>query len=200
MRLQFPFILALCFSTHLHAKPDKDLAVRLMNSGKIKESIEEFKKVSEEGDTIAMVTIGNFYYEGRGVSQNYVEAMNWYLRAYQANADALCNIGVLFRDGKGVKQNLQIAYCIFILIHMKGAGSADTQIRNGSNLKKTIALLTQDEMKSALCITEEYLEDYIKSRGNLPADYSVKGQRFKDKNWWLPGELPKYDCPCATGK
>ena len=62
MRLQFPFILALCFSTHLHAKPDKDLAVRLMNSGKIKESIEEFKKVSEEGDTIAMVTIGNFYY------------------------------------------------------------------------------------------------------------------------------------------
>jgi TPR repeat protein len=46
------------------------------------------------------------YAEGRGVSQNDVEALQWFRRAAnQGNADAQFNLGVMYANGQGVPQD-----------------------------------------------------------------------------------------------
>ncbi|MCL2102851.1 MAG: sel1 repeat family protein [Syntrophorhabdaceae bacterium] len=46
------------------------------------------------------------YYSGRGVAQNYVEAVKWYrLAAEQGNAKAQYNLGAAYVNGHGVAQD-----------------------------------------------------------------------------------------------
>lgn len=52
------------------------------------------------------------YAEGRGVTQNYVEAAKWYrLAAAQGDAQAQNNLGFMYDNGQGVTQD-------YILAHM----------------------------------------------------------------------------------
>jgi len=47
------------------------------------------------------------YDYGRGVPQDYAEAMRWYRKAAdQGNAGAQNNIGTLYDNGQGVRQDL----------------------------------------------------------------------------------------------
>ena len=51
------------------------------------------------------------YNDGRGVPQNYAEAVKWYrLAAEQGYASAQNNLGVMYNDGRGVPQNGVMAY------------------------------------------------------------------------------------------
>ena len=173
----------------------KTEAIKYLKSGKYEEAAKEFEILAAEGDTRAMVTIGELHYSGKLGSTNYEQANAWWLRAYKAgNADALSNIGVLYRDGKGVEQNLEVAYNIFLIVHMKSLGSQNTQVRNNRNLRKTIAKLEEDRVKMALCNSEEYVYRYIDSKGISVEPTKIDEIKIKDKNWWLEGELPHYEC------
>jgi hypothetical protein len=182
---------AMCVS--VSAIAGKDEVVALLQAGKYSEAIPELKRLADGGDTTAMVTIGNFYYEGQGVSQSYEDAMNWWLRAADHNGDAFSNIGVLYRDGKGVARNLEIAYDIFVITHMRGLGDQGTQVRNGGNLKKAVAVMSQDEVKAALCLSEEYVLSFVRNRGQTSPD-DKRGVPIKDRDWWFKGELPEFSC------
>ncbi|MEW8691374.1 MAG: tetratricopeptide repeat protein [Candidatus Thiodiazotropha endolucinida] len=195
MRILFTFLLLISYQVNA----GKDQAIALMNAGKYKEAVIELESLASDGDDVAMVTIGNLYYEGKTGRVKYKEAYEWWFKAYQAgNVDALSNIGVLYRDGKGVKENLEIAYDIFVIIHIKGMGNRSTQIRNGGNLNKTIAKLSQDRIKDALCYSEEYVSRYIETKGSQTKPTKQDEVKLKDKNWWLPGELPTYECTSGS--
>ena len=46
------------------------------------------------------------YYNGKGVAQNYTEAVNWYRKsAEQGFAEAQYNLGAMYANGDGVKRN-----------------------------------------------------------------------------------------------
>ena len=46
------------------------------------------------------------YDEGRGVKQDYFEAVKWYRQAAeQGNAKAQVNLGVMYAKGQGVRQD-----------------------------------------------------------------------------------------------
>ncbi|NNC96607.1 MAG: sel1 repeat family protein [Gammaproteobacteria bacterium] len=173
----------------------KSEAIAYMKSGQYEKAAAEFEILAAEGDTRAMVTIGQFYYSGKLGPVDYEKANHWWYRAYEAgNADALSNIGVLYRDGQGVEQNLEIAYNIFLIVHMRSLGGQNTQIRNNGNLRKTIARLDGDSIRKALCFTEEYVYRYIDAEGKSVAPMKPEEIRIKDKEWWLQGEITDFDC------
>jgi TPR repeat protein len=54
----------------------------------------------------ARYSLANMYRDGKGVEQDYVEALNWYQKAAdQGLALAQYNLGQMYRDSKGVQQN-----------------------------------------------------------------------------------------------
>ena len=50
--------------------------------------------------------LGNMYYWGNGVSQDYSEAVKWYRKAAeQGDAEAQNNLGQMYRNGYGVSKD-----------------------------------------------------------------------------------------------
>ena len=68
------------------------------------------RKAAAQGNAIAQKNIGNLYYNGDGVAQDYEETMKWYRKAAaQGNAFAQYIIGALYEQGKGVEQDYEEA-------------------------------------------------------------------------------------------
>ena len=64
------------------------------------------KPFAEKGDPKAQHNLGVMYDYGRGVPQNYTEAMKWYRKAAeQGFPDSQHNLGVMYEKGQGVPQN-----------------------------------------------------------------------------------------------
>ena len=52
--------------------------------------MEWYQKAADNGNTDGMVKIGNLYYYGYGVSQDYRKAMEWYQKAVDnGNTDGM---------------------------------------------------------------------------------------------------------------
>lgn len=178
--------------------------VAAMRSGDYETAYREFRALAEEGDDIAMVTIGLLYHEGTGFPQNYSKAMDWYLKAYVlGNGDAYNNIGVMYRDGLGVPVNRSVSYALFLLTHLRGLGSESTQYRANRNLRREIQETSEGQRTLGLCMTEKFLYDFINSRGSLKVPKkdqlpSRKNPRIKDNNsLWLNSEKDnlQFECP-----
>jgi uncharacterized protein len=59
-----------------------------------------------EGEARAQWGVGNMYYRGRGVPENYAEAMKWFrLAAEQGEARAQFGLGEMYFAGQGVPEN-----------------------------------------------------------------------------------------------
>jgi len=55
---------------------------------------------------IAVSCFGYLYDQGKGVEQDYCQAMKWYLKAaYMGLAKSQYNVGVLFKNREGVEQD-----------------------------------------------------------------------------------------------
>ena len=154
----------------------------------------KYEKLAAQGDVAAMVELGLVHHTGKGVTVDYVKAMDWYLKAYaKYDGDALNNIGVLFRDGLGVPKNQKVAYLLFLIVHMEGLGVEATQSRAGRNLSRLVESLPRKEIEEALSYTLPYLSQIVVSRGKnlaigndvLPAHDRL---RFRDADWWLDSE------------
>lgn len=171
-------------------------AYSLVETGQIKEGIEAFEKLAAQGDDLAMVQLGIYYYEGQSIKQDYGKAMDWWLKAYaKDNADAFVNLGVMHRDGLGVPKNKKVAYCVFLTTHMCGLGNESTQYRANSCLRRIMPEMTIDEVKGCLSnYSYEYIKAYLLSRGKMeevPDEHkpSKDNPAFKDTGWFLDGEL-----------
>lgn len=173
--------------------------VAAIKRGDYEAAYDEFYPLAEQGDSKAMVTLGMFFYKGDGFPQDYGKAMDWFLKALEiGNGDAFNNIGVMYRDGLGVPVNRSIAYDLFLIVHMRGLGGETTQIRANRNLRREVDELSEDEVKYALCLSEEQVLAYVKDRGTVPVDSALNGVRhvaIKDREWWMDGELPDFECP-----
>lgn len=159
--------------------------------------------LAEGGNDKAAIEVGLMHHLGQGVPQDYALAMDWYLKAFPKNGDALNNIGVMYRDSLGVQQNRKIAHLLFLTVHMAGMGNQATVMRANRNLRREISELPLAERQESLCYTSQYLMAYVKSKGGLegiPENLraSPERKRIKELNWWLPGEIGEYSCPPNT--
>jgi TPR repeat protein len=67
------------------------------------------------------------YANGKGVPQDYVEAVNWYgLAANQGDAVGQSNLGLMYANGKGAPQDYVTAH---MWLNLSAAQGYDTAIK-----------------------------------------------------------------------
>ena len=85
---------------------DFDKGLAAYNVGDFDTALEELRPLGEQGHASAQRTLGNMYSYGRGVPQDYAEAVTWYrLAAEQDNAWAQFNLGLMYETGRGAPQD-----------------------------------------------------------------------------------------------
>ncbi len=78
--------------------------------------------------------IGNKYYYGEGVAQDYNEAVKWFrLAADQGDAVAQCSLGAMYETGDGVPKDHSEAIRLFSLAAQQGQREALTRLRVAAN-------------------------------------------------------------------
>jgi len=93
--------------------PDKDF------------SIENLREKAEQGDAIAQCNIGSIYAEGKGIEQNYREAVKWYTKAAeQGDASGQFYLGTMYEKGFGVVQDYEEAVKWYTRAAEKGLADA----------------------------------------------------------------------------
>ncbi|CAO3567022.1 unnamed protein product [Mortierella alpina] len=69
-------------------------------------SMEWFRNALDVGTAATYLQIGNTYYKGGDLEQDYSKALEWYFKASDAgDTDAMLNIGSMYRTGQGVEQD-----------------------------------------------------------------------------------------------
>lgn len=78
------------------------------------------------GRTEAMISYGALFYNGRGVKQDFDEAIHWYREAADCgNPDAVSYMGYMYYYGRGnLDENMEMAYQYFSKAAMLGVPNA----------------------------------------------------------------------------
>ena len=81
---------------------------------------------AEAGDAAAQVALGDCYYEGNGVEQNYTIAAQWYLKAAeQGSMEGQYKLGMCYYNGYGVAQDMERASYWMLLACEQGEKYGD---------------------------------------------------------------------------
>ena len=102
------------------------------------------------------------YAEGKGVAQDYQEAVKWYrLAAAQGNELAQVNLGVMYTKGRGVAQDFVRAHLWFNLAAAASTGnSRDTATEN---LNRIAAKMTAEQIATAQEMARRCQESKLKN-------------------------------------
>ncbi len=113
------------------------------------QSLDNIRKAADQGDADAQNNLGVMYGGGRGVPQNYAEAMKCYKKAAdQGHAKAHYNLGVMYENGHGMPKNYVKAYVCFSL-----AAALNVQKAKG-NLSILQSKMTPEQIAEAQKQTE----------------------------------------------
>ena len=87
----------------------------LVPSGRVQtaQPLDELRELAEQGDAAAQSDLGYVYWQGRGVPQNYIEAVRWFhLAADQGHPDAQYGLGFAYKTGQGAPRNdAEVPWC-----------------------------------------------------------------------------------------
>lgn len=146
-------MLASLVVTPAAAGPFED-AVMAYGRGDYTTSMQLFRPLAEQGNTIAQYNVGVMYENGKGVPQDYTEALKWYrLSAARGGAGAKYNLGGMYANGKGVERDYIIAHMWFNLAAAQGVQGAE---RNRDGIAKQ---LTAAQLADAEKLAKEWKPD-----------------------------------------
>jgi uncharacterized protein len=116
-------------------------ATAAYNRGDYATALHLISALAGQGDADAQFNLGLLYNKGKGVTQNYVEALKWYgLAADQAHPGAQLNLGVMYKNGKGVPQDYAEAVKWYRLAADQGIAEAQYNMgimyKNGQGVPK----------------------------------------------------------------
>jgi len=88
-------------------------------------SLDELKRLAEQGDIPAQNAMGRRFAQGEGVAQDEVEAVRWFTKAAeQGSVVAQSRLGALYWRGKGLPQDVNKAYFWSVLARAGGDESS----------------------------------------------------------------------------
>lgn len=102
-------------------------AITAYEIGDFVHSARLLQPIAENGDARAQFNLGQLYEQGKGVNQNFQQAMRWYrLSAVQGNSWAQYNVGQMYEDGLVVERSYVRALMWYNLAASKGLHVAES--------------------------------------------------------------------------
>ena len=93
------------------------------------DGMSETERRARQGDADAQLKLGLMYALGKGMRQDYAQALHWLeLAAKQGHASAQFNLGVMYDEGKGVRQDHAQARHWYELAAKQGHASAQSNL------------------------------------------------------------------------
>jgi uncharacterized protein len=90
----------------LNSSADDQAAERAYQHGDYATAFQEWKPLAELGNSVAQYMLGELYFSGRGVIQNYDEAVRWFRSAaHQEHSHAQFYLGLCYDRGLGVRKD-----------------------------------------------------------------------------------------------
>lgn len=90
----------------LTATPDFETADAAYRDAEYAKALDLVRPLADAGDARAQALLGVMHYRGRGVAQDYDEAVKWFRRAADQNEVAgLFYLGFMYSEGQGVPQD-----------------------------------------------------------------------------------------------
>jgi TPR repeat protein len=156
-----------------------DQADKLYKEEKYKEAFQLYSQAAAQNNVKAAYYVGDCYYSGVGVSQDYAKAVEWFHKsADQGNAAAQCNLGYCYRSGVGVPQDYAKAVEWYRKAAEQGFVTAQYNLGvcyyNGRGVKQDYAKAVEWYQKSAE-------QGYAASQCNLGVCYEY-GQGVTQNN------------------
>ena len=114
-----------------------------------------YTKAAEQGNAVAQNNLGFMYDNGKGVAQDYKEAVKWYTKAAeQGNASAQSNLGAMYDQGKGVAQDYKSAHMWFNITAANGNSNA---VKNRDIVAKK---MTPSQIEKAQDMAREWMAEH----------------------------------------
>ena len=112
------------------------------------------KEVAEQGDSYAQRFLGDSYYLGLGVTQDYAEAAKWYKKAAeQGDSVSQIILGAMYEKGKGISKDFVEAYKWFSI-----SGESDNEYGRIYREKIGKRKMTPDQITKAQRLAKEWVE------------------------------------------
>jgi len=119
-------------------------------------TVAQLKPLAEDGSQLAQFELGNMYENGRGVLQDYAEAVRWYrLAADQGNANAQSNLGIIYEYGNSVLQDNVMAHMWYNIASANGHGKA-AEWRDERAGLMTAAAIEKAQAMARECMSSGY--------------------------------------------
>lgn len=91
----------------------------------LESAIQACQQAADAGDVAAEYELGELYYQGKRIRQDYGQALHWFERAsLKGNAQAQYQLGRMFFQGEGVQANPLQAYIVLKMAAVNGAEQA----------------------------------------------------------------------------
>jgi len=118
---------------------------------------EAIKARAEAGNADAQALLGNLYFDGTGIPQNYEEAFKWYSLAATDgwSNGAQFRLGYLYYNGLGVSKDLVKAYAWFSVAAAQGDTTAEQRRDRYKNELSTEELITAQRLATR-CFDSNY--------------------------------------------
>jgi len=101
-------------------------------------SVYKLRIDAEQGKAFAQNSLGDRYFFGEGVQQDFRQAVYWYEKAAnQGNATAQYNLGICYRTGKGVNEDPQQAEYWFRKAASRGNKASKESLKSMKKIKNS---------------------------------------------------------------
>ena len=160
------------------------------------ELFESLLQAATQGDTESQCIVGMMYASGKGVPQDYAEALKWFLlAAEQGDPDAQTNLGVVYEDGLGVPQDYAEALKWYRLAAEQGDSSAQFELGIAYSAREGVEQDYEHAHKwlnlAVSTAPEVHVEEYAKTRDEvadkMTSEQIAEAQRlareWKPRTW-----------------
>jgi len=123
--------------------------------GDEKAAYEVYLPLAEKGHPDAQYSVGFMTANGKGVKQDYGEAIKWYRKAADQNHEtAQLSLGLMYRDGKGIRRDLVRAHMWLSLAAAQGQREARKR------LAETAAIMTRSQIAQSQEMMRSWLDQH----------------------------------------
>ncbi|MDE3016459.1 MAG: sel1 repeat family protein [Pseudomonadota bacterium] len=151
----------------------------------------EIRKKAEAGDAKSQQILGDMYYAGNGVKQDYAQSLKWFHKAAeQGNVDAQYGLGSAYDNGLGTKQDYKEA----MKWYRMAAEQGDADAQSGLGLLYYEGKgITQDFEQSYAWFSKSANKNTTAKMllGALYYEGNGVPQNFEEAYFWLTLSLPE---------